>query len=160
MQKLTKEILQKRSNVIHHNQYEIIGKHVNNNTRIEMKHRSCGSIFYQQPNSHLQGKGCMKCSGAEIGNVKFIFNNSLPNFKFNKKSLRFDFYLPNYNMCIEYDGDQHFRLISKFGGQKRFEIGKERDEIKNKYCLDNNIRLLRVAYNESVIDKLDSIFNI
>lgn len=38
-----------------------------------------------------------------------------------KKSLPFDFYLPDYNMCIEYDGEQHFRLVHRFGGEDNFK---------------------------------------
>jgi very-short-patch-repair endonuclease len=64
------------------------------------------------------------------------------------KKLKFDFYLPNYNLCIEYDGRQHFEPIDFFGGEKNFEIIKKRDKIKNEYCLNNNIHLIRIPYNE------------
>lgn len=69
------------------------------------------------------------------------------------RHLRFDFYLPNYNLLIEYDGEQHFRPVA-FNGDKelaveRFKMGQERDAIKNKYCEDNQINLLRIPYWES-----------
>ena len=58
--------------------------------------------------------------------------------------LSFDFYLPNYNMCVEYDGILHY--IDKFNNQKEFKLTQKRDKIKTKYCKDNNIKLLRIPY--------------
>lgn len=52
-------------------------------------------------------------------------------------------------MCIEYDGEQHF-LKGCFGdtnGQVLLETQK-RDNIKTQYCLDNNIKLVRIPYWE------------
>jgi len=66
-----------------------------------------------------------------------------------KSLLYFDFYLPDYNICIEYDGEQHFRSIEYWGGDKQFEIIKLRDNLKSEYCKDNNINLLRLNFNES-----------
>lgn len=51
-------------------------------------------------------------------------------------------------MCIEYDGEQHYKLNEYFGGQKYFDILKRHDEIKNEYCKENNIKLLRIPYWE------------
>lgn len=77
-----------------------------------------------------------------------------PEFKvvIDGKSYRFDFYLPKYNLFIEYDGQQHFEPV-RFRGEKRdieeeFIKLQERDMIKNKYCEDNNINLLRIPYWE------------
>ena len=60
--------------------------------------------------------------------------------------LRFDFYIPAYNICIEYDGRQHFEPIEYFGGVSSFERVQLHDAMKNKYCHDNNIGLLRISY--------------
>lgn len=60
-----------------------------------------------------------------------------------KKALPFDFYLPSKGICIEFDGQQHY--TSKFG-TKAFEQTKKHDEIKNKYCSDNNLTLIRIPY--------------
>ena len=72
------------------------------------------------------------------------------------KKLRFDFYIPNINTVIEYDGKQHFEPIDYFGGESSFNIQKENDKIKNQYCKDNNIRLVRISYK----NKIDNIYNI
>lgn len=63
-----------------------------------------------------------------------------------KKPLRFDFYLPDYNCCIEYDGIQHFEKTSF--SHDNFEERQKRDSVKNKYCLDKKIKLIRVPYTD------------
>lgn len=60
------------------------------------------------------------------------------------RRLRFDFYLPEQNTLIEYDGEQHFVQRGKFG--TKFESLKQNDITKNNYCKDNNIKLIRIHY--------------
>lgn len=70
--------------------------------------------------------------------------------------LEFDFYLPDYRCCIEYDGKQHFEYQENTTGwnnKANFERGQYRDSIKNQYCKDNNIKLIRIPYWD--YDKLD-----
>lgn len=77
-------------------------------------------------------------------------------------ALRFDFYLPDYNACIEYDGRQHFEPIEYFGGEKDFKAQKYRDEIKDTYCRNNNIKLLRLPYflnNDQIEKQILNILN-
>jgi hypothetical protein len=62
-------------------------------------------------------------------------------------------------MCIEYDGEQHYKQKKHFGGIIGLEKIKERDGIKNQYCDDKNITLLRVNFKENTIDKLESFFH-
>lgn len=59
--------------------------------------------------------------------------------------LKFDFYIPELNTIVEYDGEQHFRPSTKFGLDK-FMTTKENDRIKNEYCKKNNINLIRIHY--------------
>lgn len=67
-----------------------------------------------------------------------------------KIKLRYDFYLKlnNKEYCIETDGLQHDIPVEKFGGIKEFEKRKKHDEIKNNYCKDNNIELIRIKQSE------------
>ena len=60
--------------------------------------------------------------------------------------LRFDFFLPKYNILIEYDGEQHFTNSSYYGGENEFNKRIEYDNIKNTYCKNNDIFLLRIPY--------------
>lgn len=65
-----------------------------------------------------------------------------------KRPFRFDFYIPKYNLCIEFDGIQHFAPVEVFGGMKAFNETQKRDKIKNRFCEENNIELLRISYKE------------
>ena len=92
----------------------------------------------------------------------FLVKNKILNmqqYKFedckNKKELPFDFYLPEYNLCIEYDGIQHFKPVDFFGGEESFIKTQQRDAIKNDYCKKNNINLLRIPYLD--FDNIENI---
>ena len=80
----------------------------------------------------------------------------------NKKGtdmLPFDFYLPSFNAIIEYDGEHHYIPIDGWGGEEKYHKVLENDEIKNNYCDDNNIELLRIPYTktkEEIIDMIKS----
>ena len=62
--------------------------------------------------------------------------------------MKFDFYLPEHNICIEYDGEQHFNKYHKWDDDLNFDIRIKRDQIKNDYCKNNNINLLRIKYDQ------------
>lgn len=155
------------SNEIHDNFYDYSKiDFINNKTKVEIICPLHGK-FKQKPNTHLMGHGCPICkqSKGELEirkylkekNIKFEEQKKFKNCK-NKRELPFDFYLPEFNICIEFDGKQHFEVIEKFGGEKEFEKVKLRDEIKNNYCKLNNIRLIRIKYNQNIEKKLNSIF--
>lgn len=62
--------------------------------------------------------------------------------------LRFDFWLPDINTIIEFDGKHHFKPIEYFGGEYSFKKVKINDQLKNNYCKENNITLLRISYKD------------
>lgn len=69
--------------------------------------------------------------------------------------LYFDFYILDKNKCIEFDGQQHFIPVKYFGGEEGLKNSQYRDSIKNQYCLEHNIPLLRIRYDQiNIIDKL------
>ena len=80
-----------------------------------------------------------------------------------KNVLLFDFaILKNNNVIalIEYDGEQHFKPIKIFGGAKQYNEQIEKDEIKNSYCKENNIPLIRIPYTEESLEQyLDNVLN-
>ena len=69
-------------------------------------------------------------------------------------SLPFDFYLPIENICIEFNGLQHYKPIEYFGGEKEFEKRKINDKIKQDYCVENSIELITIKYNDDVEVKM------
>lgn len=120
--------------------------------------------FTQNPGKHKMGQGCPKCksSKGEQRIIEFLSENEIK-YEHQKKfkncilvsNLIFDFYLPDYNLCIEYDGIQHFEPISAFGGVNEFEKLIKRDSKKNEYCKNNNIDILRISYKN--FDDLEKI---
>lgn len=106
----------------------------------------------------LKGHGCSKCSqslGEALVESKLVENNinfqTQASFSFlknkqGKKSL--DFYLPDYNVAIEYQGAQHFVPIRYFGGQEHLKQQIERDKIKYQLCKDNNIDIFYIVKKE------------
>jgi len=122
--------------------------------------------FSQTPAAHKQGAGCPICKNSKGENVIFDFLkekkiNYIRQKKFNdcknKKKLSFDFYLPDYNICIEYDGEQHFKPIKFFGGVMAFKDLKNRDEIKKHFCRKQGIHLIRISYQK--FDKIKQILS-
>lgn len=73
--------------------------------------------------------------------------------------LPFDFYLPEFNILIEYDGEQHFRPTELFGGIESFNRLKENDKRKDAYATEKGITLLRIPYTKilSISRILDSL---
>jgi very-short-patch-repair endonuclease len=152
----TEEFIEK-SKLKHKELYDYSLSKYNGNTNyvniICKKH----GLFKQIAQYHLAGCGCQKCSRS-IGETKienFLIENNIlyeSQFKFkdcrNKLPLPFDFYLKELNICIEYDGIQHFESLEYCGGQKEFEKRKINDNIKTNYCKNNNIKLIRIAYIE------------
>lgn len=61
--------------------------------------------------------------------------------------LYFDFYIPQKNILIEYDGEQHFFDTFQHG-EEALKNYQENDEIKNRYCKEHNIKLIRVPYTD------------
>lgn len=112
--------------------------------------------FETTPDNHIRRKsGCPRClfsfgeeairSMLSQHNIKFDPQHRFPDCKY-RYTLPFDFYLPDYNTCIEYDGLQH--SIPKFG-EKAFEHTKLTDSIKTEYCKTKNIRLLRINHEQA-----------
>ena len=133
-------------------------------SKLTIKCNKCGNIFSQSFKKHMYGQGCPVCkiSQGERKIKDFLIQSNITyyqQYKFegckNIFQLPFDFYLPDFNICIEYDGIQHFEPREKFGGKKEFEKSINRDKIKNEYCLDNNIKIVRISYKDDIIEKLN-----
>ena len=124
-------------------------------------------IFEQSASSHLRGFGCYICKNSK-GEEKILNFLKLNNIIFEREKrffdcknilpLPFDFYLPKLNICLEFDGEQHF--IEKPKWNSDLINIKKRDEIKNIYCKKNNIILHRFSYKDIDIveEKLKEIF--
>lgn len=115
--------------------------------------------FEQGAGSHMSGTGCPRCKESkgenEIFNqlikksIVFEKQKTFEGCKF-KNKLRFDFYLPKHNTCIEYDGEQHFKSIPYYGGQEKLDLIQKKDEIKTQFCKNNGINLIRIRFDEEI----------
>jgi len=111
--------------------------------------KTAHSLLYRQT-------GCPYCkmSSGELKirnlliqhNISYKYQHCFKDCRGIRNPMPFDFYLPDYNTCIEYDGKQHFKPVSIFGGEKAFKDIQSSDKIKNKYCNENNISLIRIPY--------------
>lgn len=122
---------------------------------LRIKCGECGDEYITDFDSYVRQNQtrCPHCSKSEsIG--EFRIRKFLENYKINfiqekkfdncidKKRLPFDFYLPDYNLIVEFDGQMHYYDV----GYGNHEMTVRHDKIKNKYCDDNNIKLLRIPY--------------
>lgn len=157
-EKYTQETFIKKCNKKHNNKYDYSETTYNGiDNKIKIICKKHGQ-FEQTAYSHSVGIGCPSCksSHGEMLILCFLIDNNIlykHRIKFidcvNPKTgrkLEFDFYLPEYNICIEYDGKQHFESIEHFGGIEEFEKIKFKDTIKNKYCIKQKIKLIRISY--------------
>jgi len=124
--------------------------------------------FEQLAHIHLSGCGCPICNQSKgenaimnflsDNNIKYIPQKKFDNCK-NINVLPFDFYLTDYDLCVEFDGLQHFEPRVIFGGEIEFIKRVNNDKIKTDFCKNNNIKLLRIKYNENIIEKLKNKLN-
>ena len=151
---------------IHGDKYNYsLVNYVNNFTKVKIICPIHG-IIEQLPMNHLSGYGCKYCKNFSSGeiSIKEYFNSkgivAIPNKTFDdlkdKHKLSYDFYIEEYNLLIEYNGEQHYRPIEYYGGREKFKIQLHHDWLKRKYARKNNINLLVIKYNEDVISCLES----
>lgn len=140
-------------------EFEILSEYSGMDKKIKIKHKKCGTVLELTPYQFItrhNKKYCPICyykkSQGEIVIAQFLQENNIEfqkEFVFpNLKKYRFDFYLPELNTIIEYDGAQHFYPVDYFGGEKALLETQRRDQEKNQYCLNNKITLLRIPYTE------------
>lgn len=159
--------------------YEIVSEYVKSSQKVTFLHHSCGKTFELQPTRFIQGgircPYCYRSKGEEVisdylksNNIKFKEQYKIQECK-NKRPLPFDFAIfedDKLKCLIEYDGSQHYQ--AKFGvGKDEYLKIKYNDTIKNNYCKENNIILIRIKYVRSenpnifkskVIKKLENEF--
>ncbi len=167
--KIDTKIFIERSNLKHKNKYDYsLVDYKNSKDKVKIicpKH----GIFKQSPAKHINGTGCPYCrlSRGEMLIKNFLIENNVtfyPQKKFgecrNKLPLPFDFYLPDYNICVEYQGEQHIKPVKFFGGIDNFKKTQSRDLIKKEYCNKNKIRYLAIPYFDNPIDILKKELNL
>lgn len=157
--RFTTEQFLNKAKMIHNNRYDYsLVNYKNNLTKVQIICKDHG-VFKQTPISHLHGSGCPICSSSKgeqkilkyliLNNIKYIHQYSFGDCLSPKGNiLIFDFFLPVFNLCIEYDGRQHYKKIEYFGGKEGLKSLQKHDKIKNEYCKVNKIKLLRIPFTK------------
>lgn len=164
--KLDKERFVERAKIVHGDKYDYSKvEYVNNRTKVCIVCSEHGE-FWQTPGNHLSGTGCPKCkhvlskleeeieSFLKEENIKYEMQKKFSWLKY-KSPLSLDFYLPEYYVAIECQGEQHFNPVDYFGGEDELKYVKKRDTKKKILCEKNGIKILyfsNIKYNDSIID--------
>lgn len=165
----------------HHNEYvsqlfdinkdiEVCETYINAKTSILHKCKICGYTWYPCPTNILKNGKCPQCNESsgerqvrqwlEKYNIKYVYQMPF-DACCDVKPLPFDFYLPELNICIEYDGIQHFEPVDfankgKEWAENQLEYVRKHDKIKTDYCKNNNIKLLRIPYYANIEEELNN----
>lgn len=122
---------------------------------LKVVHKLCNTERDFQVNYFMRGEGCRFCTisgGAE--DIIFELNRLNINYEAEKSfedlksddlggTLRYDFYVEDNNLLIEYDGKQHNNSIEIWGGEQALARRNKLDEAKNKYAISNDYTLIR-----------------
>lgn len=162
MIKTTEEFINENAD-LRSGEYLMLGEYVRSAIKVSFQHVKCGNIWHQTPNDFQSGKRCPKCNQSkgekainkllENLDVEFESQKRFNTCKY-KKPLPFDFYVDD-SFLIEYDGEQHFRTKSVFGGDEEFKLRQLRDSIKTQWAKDNGIPLVRIPYTQ--FDNIEQI---
>ena len=143
----------------------------NRNSKYKIKCNNCGKKDTRWGISLIDGP--IKCKYCNIGSkFELIIAHTLDNLKIeyireypiqiDNKNYRFDFFIPKYNMMIEYNGEQHYEAFDFFGGKEKLKKTQLSDEIKEKYCKGKNYILKVFSYKQTekeIINWLSIMFN-
>lgn len=170
--KLTEDDVRNRVSGKYNNKYSVTDFSFYKNSQngfIVFKHNECGAHFKSTVHSALYGDlKCTHCEGNTSTGERIISmwldRNSISYFTqygfedcVYKRKLLFDFYIPSHNLLIEFDGEQHYKPFDIFGGEKSFIEVQIRDNIKNNYCYEKSITLVRIKYDK--INEIDDILS-
>lgn len=169
-QKNSKEQFIEKSKEVHGNQFDYSKVvYINNKTKVEIICSKHGS-WWQTPVNHINNKRkcplCNESKGEEAISI-FLKANKI-NFERQKtfidckdiRKLPFDFYIPKQNLCIEFNGIQHYKSIEYFGGIQTTKSQQKRDKIKEVFCLKNNINLLVIKYTDNIENVLKTYLSL
>lgn len=168
--KYTIEDFIKKAKQVHGDKYDYSKvEYINSQTKVCIICPKHGE-FWQAPGEHLYGYGCKHCKESHLeSEIRFLLTKNNIKFKYDVrniswlKPLTYDFYLPDYNIAIECQGEQHFMPVKYFGGENAFNKRKELDALKYKLSINNNVKILYYShnkYNDNIITDTDMLLDI
>lgn len=151
--------------------YDVLSEYKNRNTKIRCRCKQCKGEWETLPQILIDGHGCPHCKVShgeraisnilELNNIEYI-----PQYKFDGlvgiggNQLSYDFFLPKYNILIEYQGKQHKVPVDLFGGEDNFKKQKEHDKRKRQYAFQYDYKLIEIWFYENIEKKLKEALNL
>lgn len=152
------------------NMFEVLDEYKGARIPINIKRLQCGHIHKISPDNLLRGKGCPHCGIRQSSymdaveeyldknNLDYVKEKTFEGCK-NIRLLPFDYYIESLNTCIEVDGEFHYKNNSVYlNNRSSYEEVHKRDLIKDKYCEENNVKLIRLPYYE--LDNFENILDL
>ena len=111
----------------------------------------------------MQGSRCPYCNTPkgetiitkilDTLNIDYEVQKTFDGLK-DKSYLSYDFYIPDQNILIEYQGIQHYESVDIFGGEDQFKLQQKHDKMKSDYAKSNNYNLIAIPYIEDTFSKI------
>jgi rubredoxin len=157
-------------------EYEVLSQYINNKTKVLLKHEVCGHQWKILPVNFLKkdGNRCPDCS-VKTSKAATAIASALVDHGVNfetektfedcrlKMLLPFDFYLPEYNILVEYDGEMHDRpwqSKDRLRVVEKLKVTKLRDQTKTTFAKASSMTLVRIRYDENLEERLAYLFNL
>lgn len=146
------------------NEYVFLDTYANNNkTKLRVRHNKCGNIYKVSPNNFVQGSRCPFCNSPkgetiitkllDTFNINYDYQKTFDDLR-DSYPLSYDFYIPDQNILIEYQGIQHYQPIDYFGGEIAFKKQQKHDQMKLDYAKEHGYNLIAVPYTEDTFSKI------
>lgn len=160
--------------LIESNGHKLLSEYIDVKTKVLIDFKCGHKPHWITPQVYKRGSGCPHCYNKGEG----VLHKLLIDMGYNtetqktyadlkdKNYLKYDFYLPEYNLLIELDGEHHRQEVvyttkdmtelekdmAEVDAFLRLEDRKCKDKLKDDYAKDNNIPLLRIEYSRGKIE--------
>ena len=145
-------------------EYNFLDKYVDSYTKLRVKHNKCGNIYEVTPHAFISlNNRCPYCNSPKGETIiSRILDTLSINYEYQKifddlkdtNLLSYDFFIPDQNLLIEYQGLQHYKPIEHFGGETTFNRQQKHDKMKADYAKDHGYELIAVPYTEDTFSKI------
>lgn len=150
-------------------EYELSSEYTGVKACIYITHHDCGCTFKTTPHQFNRGRRCPNCNKSKgEALVKQVLDMLPLAYKEQanlhelvglERRLSYDFYVPEYQLLIEYQGVQHYRPVELFGGDATFERQLANDAYKRDFANNFGYHLLEIPYSEDTLLKVSKCIN-
>ena len=163
----SREEIAKNISEKYNGEFELVGDRHGADRKVHIRHKVCGTTHYVGYYDFMSGRTfCKTCNASSLESLteKFLIEN---NIKYESQktfenlvgikgcNLSYDFYINDYNILIELQGEQHEKPVKHFGGEEKFKRQQEHDRRKREYAKKHNIKLIEIWYYE--VNRIEEI---